>query len=259
MGRQLFIGAALLALLVALFQSTTVLEKRAAVEAATNRAPSFEVDPLWPKPMPNGWILGQTIGVAVDAQDHVWIVHRARHARSQRGARDDESADREMLRAGSAGSRIRSGRATWSHTGAARDRDTTGRSRITESPSITKATSGSAATGGPGAWRGSRARRRPRPGRKRRKPGRRHPRLLQRQHGSEVHPEWKLPDADRQARPEQRQQRRREPSAAGQDLRRQDGQRSVRRRWIRQPSRDCVRRRDRQVQASLGRLWQQAR
>jgi DNA-binding beta-propeller fold protein YncE len=76
MGRQLFIGAALLALLVVLFQSTTVLEKRAAVEAATNRAPSFEVDPLWPKPMPNGWSLGQTIGVAVDAQDHVWIVHR---------------------------------------------------------------------------------------------------------------------------------------------------------------------------------------
>jgi DNA-binding beta-propeller fold protein YncE len=76
MGRQLFIGAALLALLVALFQSTTVLEKRAAVEAATNRAPSFEVDPLWPKPMPNGWSLGQTIGVAVDAQDHVWIIHR---------------------------------------------------------------------------------------------------------------------------------------------------------------------------------------
>jgi DNA-binding beta-propeller fold protein YncE len=76
MGRQLFIGAALLALLVALFQSTIVLEKRAAVEAATNRAPSFEVDPLWPKPMPNGWSLGQTIGVAVDAQDHVWIIHR---------------------------------------------------------------------------------------------------------------------------------------------------------------------------------------
>jgi DNA-binding beta-propeller fold protein YncE len=76
MGRQLFIGAALLALLVTLFQSTTVLEKRAVVEAATNRAPSFEVDPLWPKPMPNGWSLGQTIGVAVDAQDHVWIIHR---------------------------------------------------------------------------------------------------------------------------------------------------------------------------------------
>src|SRR6185436_19220291 len=37
----------------------------------------FEVDPLWPKPLPNHWILGQTIGVSVDAQDHVWIIHRA--------------------------------------------------------------------------------------------------------------------------------------------------------------------------------------
>jgi DNA-binding beta-propeller fold protein YncE len=40
------------------------------------QAPVFEVDPLWPKPLPNHWVLGQTIGVAVDAQDHVWIVHR---------------------------------------------------------------------------------------------------------------------------------------------------------------------------------------
>ena len=38
--------------------------------------PKFEVDPLWPKPLPNGWIIGQTIGAAVDAHDNVWIVHR---------------------------------------------------------------------------------------------------------------------------------------------------------------------------------------
>jgi DNA-binding beta-propeller fold protein YncE len=52
-----------------------VLAKRAA--AATTMAPRFEVDPMWPKPLPNHWILGQTIGVSVDAQDHVWIIHRA--------------------------------------------------------------------------------------------------------------------------------------------------------------------------------------
>jgi DNA-binding beta-propeller fold protein YncE len=40
------------------------------------QAPRFEVDPLWPKPLPNHWVLGSTIGVAVDAQDHVWIIHR---------------------------------------------------------------------------------------------------------------------------------------------------------------------------------------
>jgi hypothetical protein len=40
------------------------------------QAPRFEVDPLWPKPLPNHWVLGNVIGVGVDANDHVFIVHR---------------------------------------------------------------------------------------------------------------------------------------------------------------------------------------
>ena len=43
----------------------------------TVRAPRFEVDPLWPKPLPNHWVLGSTIGVWVDERDHVWIIHRS--------------------------------------------------------------------------------------------------------------------------------------------------------------------------------------
>jgi DNA-binding beta-propeller fold protein YncE len=43
---------------------------------ASMQAPLFDVDPLWPKPLPNGWVLGSTIGVAVDAHDNVWIIHR---------------------------------------------------------------------------------------------------------------------------------------------------------------------------------------
>ena len=39
-------------------------------------APRFEVDPMWPKPLPNNWRIGMTIGVAVDANDNVYIVHR---------------------------------------------------------------------------------------------------------------------------------------------------------------------------------------
>ena len=38
--------------------------------------PTYEVDPLWPKPLPNHWLLGSVTGVAVDAQDHIWVVHR---------------------------------------------------------------------------------------------------------------------------------------------------------------------------------------
>jgi DNA-binding beta-propeller fold protein YncE len=40
-------------------------------------APRFEVDPFWPKPLPNHWLLGSAIGVSVDSRDHVWIIHRA--------------------------------------------------------------------------------------------------------------------------------------------------------------------------------------
>lgn len=43
----------------------------------TSLAPTqFQVDPFWPKPLPNNWILGQVAGVAVDANDHVWIIQR---------------------------------------------------------------------------------------------------------------------------------------------------------------------------------------
>ena len=38
--------------------------------------PTFRVDPMWPKPLPNHWIIGAVAGVAVDKRDHVWIVHR---------------------------------------------------------------------------------------------------------------------------------------------------------------------------------------
>lgn len=40
--------------------------------------PRFRVDPFWPLPLPNNWMLGQVAGLAVDANDHVWIVHRPR-------------------------------------------------------------------------------------------------------------------------------------------------------------------------------------
>src|SRR5712691_2110905 len=76
MKRKLFVGAIFLALSIALGVASTVLQKRAAVEAAAVQAPMFEVDPLWPKPLPNHWLIGMTIGVSVDAQDNIWIVHR---------------------------------------------------------------------------------------------------------------------------------------------------------------------------------------
>jgi DNA-binding beta-propeller fold protein YncE len=75
MTRNIWTGAAILAGVVALGVGSRIADR--AVQAAVTQAPRFEVDPFWPKPLPNKWILGQTIGVSVDAQDHVWIIHRA--------------------------------------------------------------------------------------------------------------------------------------------------------------------------------------
>src|SRR5438874_13375164 len=38
--------------------------------------PAYRVVPLWPQPLPNHWVFGSITGVAVDAQDHVWVTHR---------------------------------------------------------------------------------------------------------------------------------------------------------------------------------------
>ena len=74
--RHLYKGTGFLALAGALGIGSIWLNRRAVVEAAGMQAPRFEVDPMWPKPLPNHWVMGNVIGVSVDSQDHVWIIHR---------------------------------------------------------------------------------------------------------------------------------------------------------------------------------------
>ncbi len=42
---------------------------------APGATPTFEVDPTWPREMPNLWIMGAVTSVFVDADDHVWVTH----------------------------------------------------------------------------------------------------------------------------------------------------------------------------------------
>src|SRR5580698_986572 len=77
MRRNLGIGLTFVAVLAGLGIGSAVLDRRAIVEASGVQAPRFEVDPMWPKPLPNHWVIGNTIGVSVDAKDHIWIIHRA--------------------------------------------------------------------------------------------------------------------------------------------------------------------------------------
>ncbi len=75
--RKFAVGAALTACLAILGVGQALLQDKADAQGATVQAPMFEVDPLWPKPLPNGWLLGMAIGVWVDDQDHVWMIHRS--------------------------------------------------------------------------------------------------------------------------------------------------------------------------------------
>jgi hypothetical protein len=75
MMRHLAVGSSFVAALLALSVLERALERSASAQSRI-MAPRFEVDPFWPKPLPNHWVLGSTVGVSVDAQDHVWIVHR---------------------------------------------------------------------------------------------------------------------------------------------------------------------------------------
>ena len=43
---------------------------------APGSGPKFVLDPNWPKPLPENWVIGQVSGVCVDAQDNVFIVNR---------------------------------------------------------------------------------------------------------------------------------------------------------------------------------------
>lgn len=72
-----------LATVLALALAVLALPSSASSEAVANEspgqgnvAPHFKVDPFWPKPLPEDWVLGQVAGIAVDQHDRIWIVQR---------------------------------------------------------------------------------------------------------------------------------------------------------------------------------------
>jgi DNA-binding beta-propeller fold protein YncE len=69
-------GRLVLVLVVLTAAGVLVARELAGQNRSSVQAPYFEVDPFWPKPLPNHWLLGSAIGVSVDERDHVWIIHR---------------------------------------------------------------------------------------------------------------------------------------------------------------------------------------
>jgi DNA-binding beta-propeller fold protein YncE len=60
-----------LSILVALLAGVAALSAQ-----ADRRVPTYQVDPAWPKPLPNRWLVGAIAGINVDARGHIWVVHR---------------------------------------------------------------------------------------------------------------------------------------------------------------------------------------
>jgi len=62
---------------VVLSQSSWPVEMRAQSAGPVQSGLQYEVDPSWPKPLPERWVTGELGGVCVDANDHVFVLSRA--------------------------------------------------------------------------------------------------------------------------------------------------------------------------------------
>ena len=64
--RRSRIGASILALAALLAAGPSMV---AQAQSGDVMVPKFEADPYWPKPLPNHWLMGNTIGLDVDKND----------------------------------------------------------------------------------------------------------------------------------------------------------------------------------------------
>ena len=70
-------GALALAAAVALASSFWRPDVSAQSAQPPLNGPQFEVDPSWPKQLPERWVTGELGGVCVDANDHVFVLSRS--------------------------------------------------------------------------------------------------------------------------------------------------------------------------------------
>jgi hypothetical protein len=112
--RKFLMGAACAALVSGLGGAAFVMDRGAAQAQAAGdvMVPWFEVDPYWPKPLPNHWILAMTIGLDVDKNDNVWVFHRPqtlemKESYATRGEADCCTAAPDVLEFDPAGKLIR--------------------------------------------------------------------------------------------------------------------------------------------------------
>src|SRR5215813_5652362 len=75
--RGSIMAAAFVAAVISAFAGHDSVQAAAAV-------PQFKYDASWPKPLPEGWVLGAVGSVCVDARDHVFVLTRGQPAPKER-------------------------------------------------------------------------------------------------------------------------------------------------------------------------------
>lgn len=86
--RNFYVGVTIAAIVavLAIAQYSLQMVASAQENGSATRAGIYEVDRMWPKPLPNNWVLGSTVGLAIDARDHVFVVHRGQATLDQKFA-----------------------------------------------------------------------------------------------------------------------------------------------------------------------------
>ncbi len=74
--RDVYVGVSVATLVVVLTVVQLMLQTRTTAQGI--QAGVYESAPFWPKQLPNHWVFGSVVGLAVDSRDHIWVVHRGK-------------------------------------------------------------------------------------------------------------------------------------------------------------------------------------
>ena len=119
-------------LIIPIVSMTLFVDRNTAAQVPqAGEIPTFQVDPSWPKKLPNNWVFGPVSGLTVDDQDHIWLITRPNEKwRPEQRTRDSSASRAQFDAAGNFLQRMGRSRTglrmahdrTRNHRGSQRDR-----------------------------------------------------------------------------------------------------------------------------------------
>ena len=78
--KKLIRGPALLSIGCLFILAISNAAQKEGAKNPSKDVPVYKVDPFWPKPLPNHWIMQGVPVMVVDKDDHIWVMNRPRDA-----------------------------------------------------------------------------------------------------------------------------------------------------------------------------------